>query len=204
MKTLYSDLNALESKAAEINTALPAMQDLLNEANKLNVVKINTIEEFKKLAENGEKYIKEKLAAQIDAPVFGLFKMKRAAFVDTLELPNMDNLNALAKEAMVNIKSIKYYAIKGAKVIVNEQAFEIMRQQNSVIAKTSEHLKFSDAFTSAAQALGVLHNTLKKLDGAGLNIESDVDRYFILNKDGVVTVNEFWYDRNRHLFQDAE
>ncbi len=198
-KILYHDQNGFNNRMTEIKKGLEPLQNLLNEFNKTDLFKISTNKELSELIDGSEKYIKERLAMQIEVPKFGGFFMKKAAFVDTLELPSFDKINSLAVTAQDFVKNIKYFAIKGAKVVTDDKEVEVLREQYSCVAITKEQIRYGEAFTKVSEALTEYHNSLKALNKIGLYDESKFMDYFRITEDKV-TPFDYWFEQNKYLF----
>src|SRR5688500_15635043 len=95
---IYLNEEQLNNKLKDLERSRLMLQELFTEINRLNAdyslgFKIKTIEDLGTLARDGEESIKQKIAESLPSQTVGLFKLKRRATVDILDLPSFTMLN---------------------------------------------------------------------------------------------------------------
>ena len=198
--TAYFNESGFNTYINRLNNGKEITQKLINEFNLLKLnVKLRNTNDLAELIKGGESWIKIKIAETIETPLFGIFKMKKAAFVETLDLPDFNTLNQLANDCLTYVSDVKYYSFDRDKIILNNKEIESLKARFSVIAETNKQIRLVKAHTEIAKALTEFNNAMIELSGNGLLHDESIDKYFYLNGNEF-KVSDYWYEMNKGLF----
>lgn len=198
--TVYFNESGYNTYINRLNNGKEITQRLINEFNLLKLnVKLRNTNDLAELIKGGESWIKIKIAETIETPIFGIFKMKKAAFVETLDLPDFNTLNQLANDCLTYVSDVKYYSFDRDKIILNTKEIESLKARFSVIAETNKQIRLVKAHTEMAKALTEFNNAMIELSGSGLLNDESIDKYFNLNGNEF-DISDYWYEMNKGLF----
>ena len=161
---VYRDLNYAASTRQEIEQARQLVQSLLDEWHGLNIGVCTNLDELLMRPERAYKNAIDKLV-EIPATT-GRFAVKKAAHIDTLELPDPSQLYALAK--MVRQRpfcaSTELWQVKDTTVeIVEAEAFYLV-DARSIYATNPEAIKLARDLEKLCE----LYNSLNERTGGQL------------------------------------
>lgn len=196
-KTLYFNESSFNDSINKINAAAVLLQNLLNEVSNLNLFKINGIEDLTGIVNDPEAYVKFKVGESLEPKMFGIFKMKKSAMVDALDLPDLTNVIQLAA-ACKDIAFYGYFRIAGNKVVVDKNSIDEIRDSLSIYADTDQKVKLLESHKAAAEALSVFNKSLSAFD---MHMEpSDIIStfFYLSNKD--VSIKSELYLNHRNIF----
>ena len=187
------------SQLLKINKSLKQFNDLLDEVNKLDLIKFNSISELITLSEQGQEYIKDRIKEELPVQQMGRFTMKKSASIDMLELPNMNKLDELA-EGILDSTDARDFTIIKEKVIINDEYLESLKERFSVIATTEVQARMYSKYCLAAAALSELNVALKEVYNGHLSINehNKFSDLFFLHKDGSIKIKEYLLLENKH------
>lgn len=199
---LFSDTGKIAQTMRSLNEGIEALQALMDEVKTLNIgVNIKSSGELFQLVSSGSEYIKTRIESQLEPASFGIFKMKKSAMVQALDLPDFSNLDQLAAAAQGFINYQKFYTVSGGSVSLNKQAIEELELSYSVTASTPEQKKLAQAHEKAAEALTNLYDALTGVYGHGF-ISEDMAfkrlfRFEVIEGDKKIIPNGYFYNQNR-------
>lgn len=203
MKTipLYFDEPTFRNVQNEISLTRDAFQKLLDEVLKLELepIKVKSFKDLLAIAETGETEIKSRIAEQLEPQKIGLFRMKKSAMVEALELPSFASLNTIARECREKSLSYSHYlGVSGKEVTILEEEVEKLRTMYSVIPTTAAQNNLAKVHQAAATALQALSESLQEVYGPGYQVrmEDSVRKLFRIDEDGISISREF-YRTNR-------
>jgi len=178
---VHCNQSQLENKLKELKEGVEKIQPLLDEFKSLDLFKINDLSDLKNLIDYKEKYVRERLAQEIEVPKFGSLKMKPEAFIATLELPSFNKLNSLADACTPFMYKLSYYELNDNTISIPNHAIEELQNAYSVFATTAKQLRFHEAHKKAAIALQELDSAYKDVFGIEIDRDAKFSSYFLMN-----------------------
>lgn len=199
----YFNESAYFVEVRKAEAALPQIQILIKEFSTLGLFELDTISQIKCLIEDGSKYIKAQLEQLVkeEQPKIGKFKMKASSIVDTLDLPDLDQIDSLCF-ALRNYAYMvpQFYDYTQGKISINNSALDSLRERYSIIAKTPAQIKLVECHKLAADALDKLSSALGEAGCSAIDMQNRYgDLFFAVA--GRIEVREVWYQANWHMAQ---
>lgn len=205
MKKTYFNTAGHASRMNELERSIENFNEILKENNKLGIIKIKTVDELKGLINNPERYIKNRLEADIQPQkILGLLVSKKRA-VELLELPSLDTLIELCTKAgePTQIEHDLYYMLTdGKKVTLSQDGKKKLDNEFSKYADTPDKEHFYDLHMKATKALKELGDSLINVYGSRIaTTTQDMGSLSLLFriKDGQVVSNDEFYLRRKPL-----
>ncbi len=163
MKRLEFKFNkeAFDAQMNIVTQAEAAFGDLLKEFADLNLFKINSIQDLAKLVNDPEPFIKDWVGNQMPPQSFGIFKLKKQAAIDMLDLPDFSKTKELAKECLQYLNRINYLTIRNNSLSRNEKAIEDLRESCYILATTNEEAQVHEAITQTTKGIEALYIALR-------------------------------------------
>jgi hypothetical protein len=204
---LHFDEGNFNQKVQQLERLQRVYQSIMNEMTKLNLFKIKTIPELRSVISNTEQYIHQRLEEEIQLPTesWGPFKISRKKAVDLLDLPDLQNLFDLCADSVQNLNGNldQYLSIKGQQIIIQEESVEKLKEENSLMAKTSDQKQLFEAHKKAAEAMHAFNLLHSKVLGFGLSGDTELRNLFCINNGGLkTTYNDYFYLQNRFQSND--
>lgn len=194
-----------------LETNLSVFQKLFTHFKKLDLgFDLKDISELIELINDPENYIKKRIAETVQIPtIYGKWKQKKNAFVDTLELPDFTELSKLAKECKLLWRDFKFYMIDSAKIVLNKKEVDTIKDSCILYARTPEQEQLAVAHKEALEALNKLNIAFFKSTGSiisDVNLFSDffgIANNFPATTDNIV-INESFYNEIQERFREVE
>lgn len=195
---LFFDAIQHKKRMDELHAAKKSMQELLSHFNSLDPpIMIHSISELERLANEGENYIRERMANEVekDIPKFGIFKVDKEKAAALLELPDLNELNGLVNSLSYDIKKdINILSTDGKTVKLEEKAIEAIKNQCTLFADTKPKANLLQAYKDAVSSLNKLQEALIQTTG-----ERVISEYTKVSD--LVKVNEEGIKENTWLFE---
>lgn len=192
MKTMYKNQSAIEQQTKQLNELASKANELMKLVNEQGLIKINSMKDFADLVnEDGEPFIKKRIGEQLPESSFsfGIFKLKRNAAVNLLDLPDFAELNKLAGELKNDLGRLNQLEIKDKSIQASDAAIKKIIEINSFIAITEPEIKAAQAHEQLAELINTMAKVMPITGESKLN---DL-LLFTHGKEGINTEQRTYY-----------
>lgn len=179
---LYFDDSKFNSSLASLRIDQVNLQNLLNEVNRLQIFRIETPDELRKLVEQQEEYVREYLQSQLTDMSWGAFKFSKRKAIDMLEVPDLKNLKNLCNDC-INISSYSYRyldIVKHSEVVLYN--LEGLKDSCSIFATTKEQKDFIDAHRELTKAFKSFSKAHTSVYGNDISESTELSKLFEFRK----------------------
>lgn len=177
-----------------INESVEKFNLLFQESLNLNLIKIKSVEDFKRLIMEAETFIKERIADELPPQSFGIFRLKKQAAVSLLELPDFQKLNQMAKDCakIETSMALNYCVIKNDKVTIDPVKLEELKRAYTTSTKNADEEKLLSAYHALVEAANTYSKACEKVGLGSLYSEKPLSALFFVASDGTVKQSEIY------------
>ena len=207
-KTVIFRESDYQNNVNRINESVEKFSTLLQENNRMGLVKIQNLEELRKLINGGEAFVRTKISEQLpdQSLVFGGFRLKRKSAVDMLELPDFKELHELATDCQKLISLLQYCQVKNDKVIVDPVKLEELRTAYTTSTRSTKEERLLSCYEAWVKASNEFSKASQDANGAPLFHDNPIGKFLNVMHDGSVTrseefLMETWGDLERKAEQ---
>ena len=182
--------NELDRNLKEVETAITPLQTVLNEAKKVSVLKVNTMDDLMKLITNGDPIatIKQLIAREVKPVEVAGIMQDPMKVVDTLQLPDFTTLlTAIEKAKDIRHYQTRHLELKGGIISFPEKEKEAIREIYCVYATTPAQQKLFEAYKNFVKAANEFNAVQVQTLKFSMFKETQISKYFSISKDFVIT-----------------